>query len=337
MEKVRAELEKIEGQGPHWLYASAVLLSIAAKDGQDPRLDEALKFLTQAKQQQPSWGHPVLLEAGIYDQQGKPQQALERYAQAIDLGESNPRAFSRMVDLLTQAGRYVEAEQMLGRLKERQVTLSAMDLRREGEIKSMQGDLEGALAIAQKVAPDSDKYQDHVWLGRLLALKGQRAEADGKVDEARQFVVDAEKSLRRAVELDDKTAETWVPLIYFLNGTKQTQSAEEALNAAAAKIPRDKAPLAMARCYEAMHRTDQAQKAYESALAAAPDDSATLRQVVDFYIREKNPNRPRPYCRRSSPARQRPPSRKTSSGRGGAWRSLLPIDRATQTSSRPSA
>ena len=101
----------------------------------------------------------------------------------------------------------------------------------------------------------------------------------------RNLLTEAEKALRRAVELEPKLPETWVALIRFLSSCGKEDEAEKLIDAASKSIPAKQAPLAIARCYEAAGKTKAAEAKYEAALAAYPKDVLTLRSVADFYCR----------------------------------------------------
>ena len=65
----------------------------------------------------------------------------------------------------------------------------------------------------------------------------------------------------------------------------KTAAAEELINQARGKIPADKAPIALAQCYEAVDKNDLAMEQYKLALAAKPNDPEVVRSMADFYQR----------------------------------------------------
>ncbi|HYW78063.1 MAG TPA: tetratricopeptide repeat protein, partial [Thermoguttaceae bacterium] len=266
-------------------YGSAVILSLPGEGGQDARLDQALDLLAQARRLRPNWGQSLLLTAGIYDQKGDQELALQNYVRAIELGEGNATAYRRAVDLLTQAGRHDESADIMKRLMQREETISPEDMRRQGIVDWGQGDLDSALRYARDVATSSQRYQDHIWLGQLLARKARIAEDASKEEEAQQLATEAEQAYLHAVSLADTTAATWVSLIYFYTVHGDTQKAQESLAKAEAKIPADEATLAMAQIYEAMGQAEKAQKQYEDAVKDTPGDVDLVQRLVQFYVR----------------------------------------------------
>jgi len=292
MDEALKEIERVSGHGAYWLYGQAVRLGMKAKDKENAgeMLSLALKYLAQAREQRQSWSRIPLLMAGIYDQQGKTDSALKNYLEAIDMGERNPGAIRRTVQLLFQKQRYADADQLLRQLEKQQVPFSADMSRAGAEVALRQGEFERALDMARKAASSKSKnYQEQVWLGQVLSIIGRRAKAEGHAKEAEELFTDAEKALRRAVELEPKNPATWVALIQFLSATEAESKAEKAIQEAGKKLPPKTAPLAMAQCYEVMKKKEAAEEKYEAALAADPQDPFVVRSVADFYCRTGKP------------------------------------------------
>jgi len=276
------EVQRIEGRGPHWLYGEAVRLSLLAQGKKaNPLLDEALKHLAEARTLRPSWARLPLVAATVYEQQGNLSAALESYLQAIDSGESSPLAIRRAISLLYREQRFDKADELLSRFREIPPEL----LKTAGRIDLGLGRFDQALDKAKQSAAGSNDYHDHIWLGQLLYENGRRARDKGLTEAADNALAQAEKSLRRALELADNVPETWISMILFLAGTGETKKAEEAIEQARSKIPADQRPLALAQAYEQMGRPELAEQNCEEALAAAPQDPAVARYVADFYLR----------------------------------------------------
>jgi tetratricopeptide (TPR) repeat protein len=123
-----------------------------------------------------------------------------------------------------------------------------------------------------------------LWLGQILAASPAHA-------------ADAEKHLRRALELNGGVPETWVALIQFLAVRGNVKEADDLLRQAAAKLAPDKRPLALAPCYELLGRLDLAREQYAAALQARRDDVGVLRAVAGFYLRSHQPSDAEPFLR----------------------------------------
>jgi len=298
MEQALTEIQRVAGQGAYWLYGTAVLLSLQAETLKNENrqeeafqaLNQALRHLNQARELRQSWSRIPLLVAGIYDQAGKTELALKEYLEAIEMGERNPNAIRRAIQLLFQKQRYADADQLLRQLERQQIPFSSDLSRASAEIALRQGEFDRALEMAEQAAlAQSKNHQEQVWLGQVLGIVGRRAKLEGKAKEADELLAKAEAALRRAVEIEPNIAATWVALIQFYSANNEQEKAEKVIEEAAKKIPEKQAPLALAQCCEAMKKTEAAQEKYEAALADAPQDPFVVRSVADFYCRTGKP------------------------------------------------
>jgi tetratricopeptide (TPR) repeat protein len=287
--RVLQQIERIEGRGPLWQYGRAVHLVLQAKTGKDQPLVEALELLTKAVLARPAWSRVPLLAAEIHDRRGNEALAIDSYTRAFDLGDRSPRALRRAVQLLSQRQRFLDADRLIRRIEEQQNPFSTDLGRLASEISLRLDEFDRALEMARQAARDSKQYGDHVWLGQVLSILGQRAKAEQRTKEADEMFGEAEREFRRAVELAVEATDAWVALIRFLGRTGQKEKAEQAIVEAKQKIPAGLAPLASAQCYEVLGQLDRAEEAYQKSLAAAPGDSAVARQVAEFYLRTGKP------------------------------------------------
>ncbi len=287
LEEALKDVKKVEGEGPLWLFGQARLLVVKALKENNPALfDEALQDLTQARDLRPSWSRIPLFMGTIYDQQNKSDQALKCYMEAIDTGEHGPAAARRTVQILFQKQRYADAEKLLRRLDTQQVPFTPELTRLWVQLMFQQGEFDAAVAKARQVVSEkSDDYKEHLWLGQMLGIAARRAKAQKHDKEFSDFSAEAEKSLRRAAELKGDAPETWVALVAFLSSVDKASAAEELIDKARGKIPAEKAPVALAQCYEAVEKNDLAMEQYKLALAANPNDPEVVRSVADFYQR----------------------------------------------------
>ena len=114
----------------------------------------------------------------IYDQQNKPDQALKCYTDAIDMGERNPAALRRTVQILFQKQRYADADKLLRQLERRQVPFTSELTRLWAQLLFQQGEFDLAAAKArQAVSEKSDDYKEQIWLGQILGAAARRKSA----------------------------------------------------------------------------------------------------------------------------------------------------------------
>lgn len=119
----------------------------------------------------------------------------------------------------------------------------------------------------------------------MLGVVGRRAKDQGQSAEAGELLGQAEKALRRAVELEPKLSVVWKALVQFFALSDEQDRAEATIQEVKANLPDKDLPSTLAYCYEIVKNVDTAQEQYEVMLKAAPQDIATVRLVVDFYTR----------------------------------------------------
>lgn len=302
MDRVLEEIRALEGKnGAYWRYAEASRLILKARPSDKDNLTqsgrhqlrEARQALVQAAKQRPSWPRVPALEAEIDELEGHTSAAIEKYQQALALGERRPAIVRKAVALMYQQRRFEEANQAVHKLRDQGNTLveaglgklAAMDLLAHPDPSNP--DPQRALSIAeQSIASDSKEYQDHLWLGRVRW-------ATGKPEDTAK----AEASLTRACELGESVPDTWVTLVAFLASTGKKEKAEKAIAQATKKLAPDQAPLALAACYENIGDLQKAGEYYQAALKAAPQDVRMLRNMASFHLRHNQGAKAEPRLR----------------------------------------
>jgi tetratricopeptide (TPR) repeat protein len=287
VDRVLDEMEASGGRGPLWLYGQAVRLTIKARDNDRAFLAQALSYIKQARDMRPSWPPLPLLAARVYELQGTENQMIDMYKEAIRLGEHDPTIIRRAVELLQKKQRWAEATMLLRGLEESQTQLPQDLIQQKVVGVIVSGALDEAVRSAgnNAIDPDSENYRDHLWLGQILGALVGRAKTENRPDLAVELQGRAEKSLRRALALNEHSVDTWIALVQLLAATGQKGKAEEAIAQAREKTPPGTSPLALARCYEAVGDMEKAARGYQEALTAAPNKSAAIRELADFYLR----------------------------------------------------
>jgi tetratricopeptide (TPR) repeat protein len=280
------DLKRIEGgEGLAWSYGRAVRLTAAARRGQTDGLPEARRLLDRVASLRPGWAVVVLARGEVAELQNRPEEAIAHYREAIRLGERGERVSRRLVELLYRQQRYREAEEELAQLRRRGPLSHQMELLAADLSLRNRDPVRAARIALQAASAGASDYRDVLWLGQILAA-------------APDQVQEAEKHLRRALEMEDKVPETWVALIQFLAVRGKTKEAQDLLARAEGRLAADKRPLALAPCYEALGQLDQAQEQYRQALRTRRDDVVVLRAVGGFYLRWLQPQAAEPLLRR---------------------------------------
>jgi tetratricopeptide (TPR) repeat protein len=285
MQRALKAIQAIEGtEGSFSRYGAALRLIWLGKNGHAEHLDEARGLLDQVTAERPTWPAVLLAKAEIETLKGNPSQAIAFYRKAQDLGEQGPRVIRPLVQLLYQSQRYREAERVMAEHQNQLVASKLLPVAAETFLRN-QDPLRAAKMALDAVAADSTDYHDYLWLGQMLSASGGHAE-------------EAEKKLRRAVDLAPGQPETWVALVQFLVRVNRMPDAQAVMERAQSTLPPDQAPLALAECSEVLGRAEQAQKYYQTALATKPNDVLVLRGVAGFLMRVGRPRDAEPFLRR---------------------------------------
>jgi tetratricopeptide (TPR) repeat protein len=281
VEKVRIwadQITRVEGEGgPAGAYGEALYCLARGPDDPEKR-EEARQHLARAAKLQPSWAQIAVLEGEVADRQGRREEAAQKFRRAVELGEIRLPVLRRAVRLLYELRQYRDAEAMLERMP-RQARLSG-DLGRVSALLALSGVGEGvepkelrqrALQTAREVArAGKDDYQDLVFLGQVAGLAGEYREAIEVLERARGH--------------SPTVPDAWVALISVLSRTDLAR-AKKTLVEAEAKLPADRAGLALASCHEMVGQWKEAGQHYERALKANPDRPDVLSMVAGFLAR----------------------------------------------------
>src|SRR5205807_5257713 len=136
-----------------------------------------------------AWAPTIRGLAALDDLEGRPQEALKRFAQAFDLGDRDPDALRRAIQLMYDRQQYDDADRLLKKLEE-QGKLPVELLSMQAALRSQQGKHEHAIALARKAIQEGSKEpQDYIWLGQILWAAGDK------------YHKEAEDTLRKATQL----------------------------------------------------------------------------------------------------------------------------------------
>jgi tetratricopeptide (TPR) repeat protein len=281
------EIRRIEGDGGALgRYGEACRLIGQARAGDKKLLAGARTQLAAAAVRRPAWSRVPVREAEIDELEGNPARAIDNYMRALEMGERSHQVLRRVVQLLYERRRYVEADQAIRKLQAQPLSPLSGELQRMAADVSLQvQDHSRALDLArQAVAADPNNYGNHVWLGQILWATGRRDEA--------------EQPLRRAVEIAGHEPSAWASLVLYLSRVGRTAEADAALEQLPHKLTSGQAPLVLAQCYESIGRAERAAEQYQAALAASPDDPAALRGFAGFCLRSGQLAQAEPALRR---------------------------------------
>jgi tetratricopeptide (TPR) repeat protein len=210
MEQLLTEVEQIEGKGPLWNYGTAVRQFVLALEARTARnagvvaenCRQAKQHLAEARTARQNWSRIPLLLAEIDELQEDDVAAISNYYKAIELGERSSTILSRVVFLLYQHRQYAKADELIGHLKQQGTPFSNDMVRLAAEVALGLQDNESALKWTTEFTKVSREVYEHLWAGQKLFILGQHAEA--------------EQSFRKAIAIDESSAEPRVALVLHL-------------------------------------------------------------------------------------------------------------------------
>ncbi len=285
MKQVLNEVRAISGEGPLWHYGEAVRCTLAAQSrDQAKHLQRARLLLAQAQGQRPGWPQIPLLKAKIEMQLADKDDAIDHLLEAISLGERTPAVLNLAVTLLSAQRRFVEADQVVRRLQDREDFLTGDLLRSASEIAIQLKDPSRAIDMAEELVRQTDSVSSRVWLAQVLGTLGRMSEA--------------EEILRRLLTAEASHPEPWIALVQLLANAKQFDQAAQVIAEAEQAINSDESALIIAQCFELTHQLELAAAKFQLALDQAPEDAMVLRRVVEFQFRHDRSREAEPLLRR---------------------------------------
>ena len=198
-------IKRLEGeQGTTWKYIQGrwLIVDLAKNPPKknDPRLSRLVEIANQLEEERPYWSATHLLAGMVAQARQRPDDAIEAYRLAIDLGERRIFVFEQLAKLMWATGR-PGVETVLARLGNRvsvDPELSVISI-----LSATRGDdLNTALARAAEAVRRRPKDpMAYLWYGQILLLQERESEA--------------ESQLVKATEVAPRNIRAWTSLIGF--------------------------------------------------------------------------------------------------------------------------
>jgi len=284
LEQIEQGLQRIEGNdGSVWRDFRARRLLAQAVDVEDDRFREAVRLVNEMDKLRPAWHRTAALRGQIARREGRPADATAAYEMAVQLGNRSISLAEELIDLLTEQRRFAEADRQLNRVRDsvsRSSRLSTVAI----PIYVRRGETDEALRLAEDwVRRQPNDPASHMRLARtLLITAGEGTTAADSLDRA-------ERSFRRAVELDPTDVRTWVGLFHFYVRYRQNETAAlSTLDELAGRV--DILParqsFVLAQLYESVGRTAQASRYYREAVERAPEGARVQvwERAAQFFV-----------------------------------------------------
>lgn len=280
-------LEVIDKSDATYLYTEARRMLSLFKRGKAEKetLNDIDTLVKNALVERPEWHDLHLITAELAMIRGNYDLALKSYELASRLGRPYPSSVVQHVRLLVAKGRFEQAKIVVDRLPEatRQRLLGQLYT----EILFNSRLIPQAMESGQKVV-DADPLNaaKQLWYGKLMVRVAQQSSAESAL--SKKALENANIALQKAVEMGPRAPEAWITLISFHVGTRNRDAAEKALREAQLAISSEQMPGVLAKCYEIMGRAFDAEKLYQAAYDANPENPALARQLATFYLGSAN-------------------------------------------------
>ena len=268
--KVVERLRKIEGEnGTNWRYADGLYYLELARAGDKQAMEHALTRTVELEQQRRDWWGTALLRAQVAEQQNKLDEAAANYFRVIELANETPFVARRLVSLLTRMEQYDRIDRVLQMLKDRGQDVSELTLI-SALIAIRRNDPERGLAQAREVLDEnSTNLSDLLLLGRMYVLARKLGDAD--------------RPLKRALELAPGSSDAWLSYIQLLALTNRKDQAAKLIVEAGKRLSAELGPVVQARAYELLGDQTAASKSYQIALDRQPDSPGVLCPAAEFF------------------------------------------------------
>jgi len=275
LEQWEGRLRELEGpSGTEWRVFRAHRLIVQASEGSDPRLIEAERLQAEVEGMRPTWSPTFRLKGMLFEQQGKPREAVEAYERAIELdraGAFRDWDIARLVRLIHPEGKPEGTPPVVDRLPASLASSRAGSAQAIARSVAM-GDIARAVKDARDAAwqrPNDPVAQ--IWLGYTLWLAKDLPEA--------------EKAFLLATQLGSKNPQTWRELLGFYMRTAMTDKARTALEGIArdAVIPEPQLSLLLVQGYQLLGDRASAESHFDRVLQTHSDDVDVLLQAGNFF------------------------------------------------------
>ncbi len=274
VERCRQKFIEMEGADSRYgqiLQAESVLAQASSSAG--PQLRDAREMIDRLNHQYPEWPAGLLLRARLLEVEGRSDEAIQAYREAIRHGAADAGPYERLIDLLSRAGRNAEAETYLDALREQSFAPEGAEAL-EAQWMATRGDWDKALEIIRRGAerhPQDASIQ--LSLGQMLLASGRATEAVAVLKRAAGIAPDSLLPMRA--------------LALCLIEAKQPEQARQVLAKLAGRkdLPEVQKQLVIAEVDELLGDTEAARDRYQAACDVPPPDPAVRLQMVEFLLR----------------------------------------------------
>lgn len=283
-QKVLDELKELEGEkGSLWRYAEAAMLVTFAGPGNASAQQLARQRLGEARQLQPNWNQPWLLEGLLEERAGNKTLAISHYRKAQTMGTVPATYLYRLANLLYEQRAFAEAAKLMGQI-EAHAKLGKDQARLAADVALQLGDLARAAALAHQAVPAAaHDYRDHLWQAKILRLAG--------------YPEKAETVLQKLTQKSPSVPEVWVAFVQQLAAAGKRDQAGLVLKQIPKHLAAVQVKLALARCQEALGELQLAEKLFQENVDHQPEAFLGWKHLAEFYLRQEQYAKAEPWLR----------------------------------------
>lgn len=273
MDEALAEIEGLEGKesknNSTWkLYQAKHLIWQLQNRLVGPEVLGTIRQLCEeVRERRADWHELSRTESDLALLQGDVPEATKKLQQSLEQVPGQPVVIRRLVELFIRQGKFDEAQQLSKRLDPAQ--RASIDPRMQSRLLAVQGDFDESLKLSQGIIEATNHPDDYLWHGQVQF-------SAGKFD-------DAIASVRKAIELNSRSSESWLALIRLMLAAGKRDGAEQVVREAQLVLSEKELPMVMGQAYELLQDLPQARRCYLMALSADPNNLNVLRRVVSFY------------------------------------------------------
>ncbi|MEO2031339.1 MAG: tetratricopeptide repeat protein, partial [Planctomycetaceae bacterium] len=276
-DRVMTEMQSLAGDNDVRVrYAKAVVLVHDSQaDPTSPKRAEAHRLLEEIVEERSDWSPPYVLLGQMHLRDNQRGKAAEWYRLAVLHGNRQPAILRLTSRLLVDQMRPQEAIQLFEDIRGSATgRMRTMTTELIGQIFASQGKGSDTLQlvrddVASGIAGSMDRF-----------MKGQMLYMSGAYDAA-------EAEFRGAVEEEPSEAGGWLALAGFLMRRGDQAAAADVVTEAEARLIDADNPVALARCFELVGRTEDAEQHLASALRVEPENGAVRLALASFFVRFK--------------------------------------------------
>ena len=277
VEQLTQKLQTLEGpDGVLWRFFQAQQLLETAADSDAPEAALATRLMSQIKRKRPWWSGTKLLEARLFELQGKDSEAIDRYVDVVRSGLKQAGVYLSLVRLLHQQGRFAEADRWMVDLQQQQ-PIDPQFLNLASSSAPDRSRLQLALRVGRRnVMLHPSEAVARIWLAQLLSLSGRDEEARAMI--------------REALNLNPEDTASWTGLLSYYLRVGNRAKALEALDVLSehAEVSEGQRHWLTAQTFRQLGEIEQAADAYERALQITPHRA----ELVFDYARFLQPTSP---------------------------------------------